>query len=135
MSIELLIICEWVGVCKNDVEIPHPAWEQVESAVRALNNRNINDVYLQPHASSDEVWMVIGGGAGRYLVTGATSHERFPTLVNPKRAPGGYERLVVGGQEGEYPVEWIVDLEAALVAAHAFYLTGAFGGPGLWHLA
>jgi hypothetical protein len=131
--IQLLRVCEWRGDRRIDHEAPDPTWEEVEKAIRTLNNRDVNDVYLSADAEDDEEFLCIGGGDGRYVVTGAFE-ETFPTVVDPGRG-SGEEPLVVGGQEGSYPSRMIVSLDVALRAARSYYESGTFGGGGLvWEL-
>jgi hypothetical protein len=98
----------------------------VEEAIRALNNNNLNDLYLIPQAGSLETFLGVGGGAGRYLVTGSIAGNTFPTLVDSESTDNTVAPLVVGGQLGEYPRNWLISLDAAVAAAHAFYNAGGF---------
>jgi hypothetical protein len=66
LGIGRLRICDWSNLQKRDTEIPFPKWTQVEEAIRALNNNNLNDLYLIPQVGSLETFLVVGGGAGRY---------------------------------------------------------------------
>jgi hypothetical protein len=132
MAIDVLTMCRWDGCARSDTEIQAPDWPSVEKAIRELNNQNRNDVYLIPNSHDRETYLAVGGGAGRYLVTGSVQSERFPTLIHPKKPPTPKELLVVGGQEGDYPGNWIVDLEMALQAARVFYESGNFGDGMNW---
>jgi hypothetical protein len=132
MAVHLLTIYVWVGRSANRAEIENPAWLVVERAIRDLNNRDRNDVYLTPDRNDLETYLAIGGGDGRYLVTGCVRNDRFPTLIHTQKVPVPEERLVVGGQEGVYPGNWIVDLEMALQAARVFYEAGTFGVGANW---
>ena len=126
MAIERLCICDWANRDQRDVDIREPSWAQVEAAILALNNRNLNDLYLTPRESSPETYLGVGGGAGRYLVTGAIGKETFPTLVNSASSDDTMVPLVVGGQLGDYPARWLVTLEDALRATRLFYDAGGF---------
>jgi hypothetical protein len=126
MAISCLLICKWVGVTHHDTEIKNPSWPDVESAVRALNNREFNDVYLYPDESKPETYLCIGGGGGSYVATGSVESEYFPTLVDKKRPAEPELPLVVGGQKGTYPGNWVVDLQCVLMAAKSFYDVGGF---------
>jgi hypothetical protein len=132
MAIGLLIICVWKGVHKDETEIRLPSWPEVEAAIRALDNYNLNDVYLQPHETNSETYLAIGGGGGGYIATGSVDNERFPTLVDPQRPSEPKVLLVVGGQEGDYPANWIIDLPTALRAARSFYDAGGFACDMNW---
>jgi hypothetical protein len=85
----------------------------------------MTSIYLQPLNSSEDSFLSVGGGAGRYIVTGSEHGSRFPTLCNPAGADDLIS-LCVGGQLGEYPSRWVVNLEQALAAVQAFYRAGAF---------
>jgi hypothetical protein len=126
LGIGRLQICDWSNLQKRDTEIPFPKWIQVEEAICALNNNNLNDLYLIPQVGSLETFLGVGGGAGRYLVTGSIAGNSFPTLVDSECADNTLAPLVVGGQLGEYPRNWLISLDTALAAAHAFYNAGGF---------
>ena len=124
MSIGLLTVCKWSGPRREDTNIEHPTWSEIEAAIRALNGHTQNDIYLQPVEGEPECYLCIGGGDGRYIVTGATKAGEFPTLADPARAGEPEETIVVGGQPGNYPGHWVVDLETALRAARSYFDTG-----------
>jgi Immunity protein Imm1 len=131
LIIELLTVCEWNGPQMNSTDFLNPTWDQVEDAIRALDERVRNDLYLQPTASSPETYLAVGGGKGRYVVTGSVNNKRFPTAVTAVEDNGVRELLVVGGQTGDYPRSWILDLGSALRAARSFCDTGEFAGGGV----
>ncbi len=126
VGIQRLCICDWSNTTRRDVVALDPSWPQVEAAIRALNNRNLNDVYLTPLAAQSETFLGIGGGDGRYLLTGAIAGKTFPTLVTTLSLDESLIPLVVGGQPGEYPARWLVTLDDALSAARAFFDGGGF---------
>ena len=126
VGIQRLCICDWSNSNRRDVVVLDPPWPQVEAAIRALNNRNLNDVYLTPLAAQSETFLGIGGGSGQYLLTGAVAGKTFPTLVTALNLDDSLVPLVVGGQLGEYPARWLVSLDDALSAARAFFDAGGF---------
>ena len=132
MIIERLTVCEWTGGRRSDTEIDAPSWSDVEAAVRELNNRNLNDIYLCARDSHPETFLAIGGGAGQYIVSGAIEGEVFPTVIDPERSAEPRIRLMVGGQLGDYPGNYVIGLESALLAAKSYYDTGSFDGPIKW---
>src|SRR5262249_25004042 len=92
-----------------------------------------NDLYLTPAVSDVGTYLCVGGGNGRYILTGAIEIDKeFPTLVESDRPADPVQELVVGGQAGMYPANWIVSLETALRAARAFYDAGGFEGSFPW---
>lgn len=46
MKIRSLTICDWHEIGRTDTVVERPSWAQVESAIRAMNNRNLTDVHL-----------------------------------------------------------------------------------------
>jgi hypothetical protein len=131
MAIARMTVCEWRGSSLERQIVPNPTLDQVEAAVRRLDNQRFNDLYLEPSGDEPDTWLCIGGGAGRYLLSGALANQRFPTLVDPTRAADPAETLVVGGQEGTYPANRVHNLGAALEAVRAFWRSGRFEDPGL----
>ena len=131
MPLAELRVFEWKGTGRAEQIISRPSLETVVAAVRALDGAGHNDVYLYTRAGCGHPYLCIGGGAGRYLVTGMLPGERFPTLVDPARPELPKQPLRVGGQEGLYPHNWIHPLSVALRAVEQFWSTGEFGGAGL----
>jgi hypothetical protein len=126
MPIESLTICDWANTDQRDHVIQNPSWSDVENAIRSLDNKARNDLYLKPLDTSQDTFLGVGGGDGKYIVHGSEGGERFPTLSGPT---GTDERLVplcVGGQLAEYPARWIVDLDRTLAAVKMFYEAGTF---------
>ncbi len=122
MSIDSLLICEWVGGAMHKRVVLSPSWSDIEAAIRALNGQNLNDLYLNPLGSEAETYLCIGGGAGKYIGSCSTRGKRFQALVSKDEGTSMVD-LVVGGQRGNYPAHYIVTLDAALAAAWAYYET------------
>jgi hypothetical protein len=131
MSLAELRVFEWKGTGRGEQIIPRPSLKAVLAAVRAMDGAARNDVYLYPKPGCAHPYLCIGGGAGRYLLTGVLPGDRFPTLVDPAQSALPKQPLRVGGQEGLYPRNWIHSLSVALRAAEEFWNTGQFGGAGL----
>ena len=131
MSLAELRVFEWKGIGRTEQIIPRPSLKVVLAAVRALDGAAHNDVYLYPKAGSFHPYLCVGGGAGRYLLTGVLPGDRFPTLVDPARPELPKQPLKIGGQEGLYPRNWIHSLAVALRAVEEFWNTGEFKGAEL----
>jgi len=125
MPVAKLTISDWGATGERDTFIEKPSWPQVERAVCALNNENLNDLYLYPEENNAETYLCVGGGAGRYILTGSINNRTFPTLVDPSRS-STTTSLVVGGQPGDYPSNWIADLSTTLKTTKAFFDAGIF---------
>jgi len=124
MKIRRLTICDWQGNRRNDTVIDNPSWTAIEAAIRAMNNANLNDVHLEIESSNDAS-LTIGGGSGKYIVSGTLAGESFPTLADPT-ATDGCIALVAGGQLGDYPARYVVNLEATLEAVRSVAESGSF---------
>jgi hypothetical protein len=96
-------VCQWRGARVEKDVVTRPTLEQVVDAVRRLDNGVFNDLYLELDDSTGDTWLCVGGGAGRYVLSGAVSNDRFPTMVDPERQAEPAEGVVVGGQTGSYP--------------------------------
>ncbi|HEX2250595.1 MAG TPA: Imm1 family immunity protein [Gemmatimonadales bacterium] len=131
MSVAQLTIPRWRdGNVVNEI-VAHPTWEQVEAAIRQLDNEAFNDLYLLPDANDSETYLCVGGGGGRYVLAGVLAGDRFPTLIDPNRPAEPTQLIRVGGQEGDYPANVVHDLNTTLQAVHAFWASGSFNGAGL----
>lgn len=132
MTVAQLTVSQWErGTVRNEI-VANPSWDQVEAAVRRLDNDTFNDLYLQPDADNSETYLCVGGGAGRYVLAGVLAGDRFPTLIDPTRPADPTELIRVGGQEGDYPANVVHDLDTTLQAVRAFWASGSFDGAG-WH--
>jgi hypothetical protein len=131
MPIAEMRVFEWRGTGRTEQVIARPPLKAVIAAVRGLDGAAHNDIYLYPKTGHPECYLCIGGGAGRYLLTGVRPGDRFPTLIDATRPDVPKEPLRVGGQVGLYPRNWIHPLDVALKAAEVFWSTGEFGGAGL----
>jgi hypothetical protein len=75
--------------------------------------------------------LLIGGGAGSYVVTGWMAGEEPRDLVGDPQAAGEVP-LVVGGQLGSYPARLVVTSERALKVAKCFSKTGHMDAGEVW---
>src|ERR1043166_6470530 len=107
MPLYSLTTCDWSNRRRKDTVIKDPAWEDIEAAIRKLDNENFNDIHLHRDEDSEDFWLSVGGGAGRYFVTRASADE-FPNVVDLTRANLPDELLCVGGQNCYLPARWIL---------------------------
>jgi hypothetical protein len=124
-----LRIFEWRGTRRTEQVVTRPPLKTVLAAVRGLDGGVHNDVYLYPRAGTINPYLCIGGGAGKFLLTGVLPGDRFPTLIDPSRPELPKEPLRVGGQVSLYPRTWIHPLDVALRVVEAFWNSGEFGAP------
>lgn len=130
--IDLLTICIWGDRFYESIDVVDPDWPTIERAIRNLNEVDRNDIYLHPDKNDLETYLSVGGGNGRYVVSGSVRNLTFSTVVDPQKSATEKELLYTGGQDGWYPSNCVVDLETALHAAKAFYESGTFGTGVNW---
>ena len=130
VQIARLTVCEWSNGQRQDASISDPSWAQIESAIRALNARNLNDLYV--YLANDDTWLGVGGGAGRYVVSGCSGGSEFPVLVSLESTSSFMEQVMVGGQLSEFRRDHVVTLNEALSACREFLDVGGFGPRANW---
>jgi hypothetical protein len=123
MAVAQMKVCDWQGASCQEMMIENPTWEQIKMAIQALNNDNLNDLYL--HTDND-TWLCVGGGQGQYLLTGASGDNAFPTLIDQNRQSQPKISLTVGGQTGDYPANAVHDRAQTLTAVQDFYDNGGY---------
>jgi hypothetical protein len=117
MFVSDLSLEKWVGNRNEGEFIENPNWNEIETAIRELDGESKTLVTL---GADDEAYMSIGGGKdGKYIVTVTFDNFDFYVLVDLSK-PDEIEKLVVGGQEGNYPAKMCVDLLHCLLAARTF---------------
>jgi hypothetical protein len=66
VAVARLTVSKWQGNRVSERVVNGPSLPQVEAALRRLDNRAFNDLYLQPNAADSETYLCVGGAAGRY---------------------------------------------------------------------
>lgn len=119
----------WVGNQDEGELIESPTWSQIEQAIRELDGKSKTLVTL---GADDECYMSIGGGEfGKYIVNVTLDNVSFHNLVEPSK-PDTIEKLVIGGQEGNYSAKMSVNLERVLLAAQTFTVSGKLESSLFW---
>jgi len=95
-----------------------PTWEQIEEAIRRLDGKVHTEVLLSKAGQ-----LSIGGGAGQYFVSIFTDDERSLIAIDQSKTAQEHTALVSGGQTVSLPKRQIVDVDAALRAARAYFET------------
>ena len=105
----------------EDDDVPRPSWPQIETAIRALDGKRRTMVIL---GADGESHLTVGGGSSnRYVVYMTFDNMQFLNLMSRDRADKTV-RLFVGGQDGLFPDNSVVDIALALRAAKTFAETG-----------
>ena len=125
MKVRRLTICAWNDGNRTDTAIDIPSWPDIETAVRGLNNLDLNDIHLELEGLP-ETFLSVGGGAGQYIVSGSLDGKVFPVLVDSALPEEPRVGLVVGGQLGDYPRCCVVDFDRAIRAVRSVAETGEF---------
>lgn len=121
MFVTALSIDLWDGVTDEGDDIPAPSWQQIEAAIRDLDGKRRTIVTLAAEAESH---LTIGGGSSnRYVVYMTFDNMEFHNLLSGDRAEQ-VVKLFVGGQDGLYPDNTVIDITLALKAARGFAETG-----------
>ncbi|WP_335210606.1 Imm1 family immunity protein [Nostoc sp.] len=112
---------KWVSNSNQAELIKDHNWIQIEAAIRELDGKSKTLVTLK---YDDETYMNIGGGkSDKYVVTATFNNQIFDVLVDLPKSDE-IEKLVVGGQEENYPAKMCVDLLHCLLAARTFTNSG-----------
>jgi len=117
MAVYKLVQDRWEGRQAKELVKESPAWEDVQSAVAALDADQFTLVVVEGWGATE---MLIGGGGGKYVVSVAKSPDELFTLVSSCGPSGNPVLLKAGGQTGNYPAEEVVDFERAIQAARWF---------------
>ncbi|MDH5563638.1 MAG: Imm1 family immunity protein [Nitrospirota bacterium] len=119
----------WEGIEQSEIILLNLSREDIDAAIRKLNGGKYAIVTLQ---GQDEAYLAIGGGAhGRYIVYATFNNEKFFYLVPDDKAMGS-ALLFIGGQEGDFPMETIVDVDLLFKAVKIFVEIGELESDLQW---
>ncbi len=124
-----LVTPMWDGVSSNDVIVRAPSDSDIEMAVRSLNGRTRNDLYLTTAdetdwGQDDRPWLGVCGGPDVFNVSyNVTADDEFYTVVQ-RQAGDEVVEIVCGGQSGEFPRYMLVGVEVAVAVAVRFAANG-----------
>jgi hypothetical protein len=127
-----LIADSWSGVHCETEEIASPSWDDILKAIKALDGKRRTLVTLRGASSTE---MVIGGGSdGRYIGYVAISDDSFQYLTSEHK-DGPRVSLLIGGQEGDYPIDQVVTQTVVVTAAKTFSEIGSLDPQLMWKAA
>jgi Immunity protein Imm1 len=119
----------WQGPSDQGRHIPGPSLQDIATAIERLDGKYHTLAMLK---GDGDAHLAVGGGAnGQYVVYATFDNVRFFTLISPG-PPDSKVLLCVGGQEGDYSRNIVVDLPAALAAAKRFAETGQIDSALQW---
>jgi hypothetical protein len=119
---------KWKGMSTEDWELDNPSPADVDEALDRLDASAYTMMSLEcPNGRH----LMIGGGAGQYVVSATLETERFWVLLRAEPARGTVF-LNTGGQEGDFPASQVVAKAQAHQAAHVFLETGEMDEDQQW---
>ena len=111
-----LITDNWNGRLNREEIIENPSVERIMECLNALDQKKHTCLVIETNKNKS---LTVGGGLGKYVVYASNEREQFYTLVND-RDQDKFEILNIGGQEGDYSKNMVVDLTVASHAIGAF---------------
>jgi hypothetical protein len=115
MRTEMKLFYDDTSAGSGSVQLP--TWNDVVTAIQALNGRNRSEVGL---FVNDETYLQVGGGAGTYICSircDGKLHVLFTSEKDPHET-----QWVLAGQGSDYPVNECVPIEPIIDVAEWFYL-------------
>jgi hypothetical protein len=116
-----IVELSWDCLSGDDGSLRQPAWEDIETHIKALDTPKFSSVFLR--ASNDDVLTVAGDLAHGFLVFVSDKQGHHYVLASPSSRKGKVT-IVIGFQPGEYAKRILVDIDTALKVSRTFYATG-----------
>ncbi|BCL36278.1 Imm1 family immunity protein [Nostoc sp. MS1] len=160
MFVSKLYTDKWTGNRNEETVIENPNWQQIKTAICELDGKSKTLVSLE--ADDQSYMMIGGGNDGQYIVTATLDNETFYSLLhsiahkitssyisvkkiylsifyqalinakNQNTNSANEQKLVVGGQAGNYSKNICVDLSQCLIAANRFAESGELEALFTW---
>jgi hypothetical protein len=131
VTVAFLSLDDWSGVRCVMREVDQPSWDQILAAIDALDAERHTLLTLTGGGGDT---LMIGGGAGRYVVIHQPGEDQFWNLHSDAPAGGLQVVLNCGGQEGDYPPDQIVGIATARAAARTLFDVGGIDAGLGWRL-
>lgn len=110
--------------------LKNPNLRQIEAAIREVDGNSKTLVTIEANSHN---YMAIGSGKlGKYVVTPTFDNIKFHVVFDLANLDK-IEKLVVGGQEGDYPAKMCVALLRCLLAVRTFSESGELDRLLDWH--
>ena len=111
----------WEGVRCETNAVLNRSWENIEAAIKNLDGKYRTTVAIE---GNEPTRLGVGGGkGGQYVVWATFDNMHFHTLMSAEQSDTKI-MLCIGGQEGDYEENIVVDLTVALQAAKTFAESG-----------
>lgn len=125
----ILIADEGSGLNSRESNLDDFTWADVARLIKRLDARKYTTVSLKVDENNH---LTVGGGNGRFIVTVTAEGDRFFDLVHPAPTDKSSIRLNVGGQEGEYPADQVVDEDTAVACAMTYLKSSKMDERFVW---
>jgi hypothetical protein len=108
-------------------------WSSVESAVQELDGKYSTSVVLGQFGVDT---IGCSGGPARYMVEAHwmddEDHDYFAWLAEPTAPATVQTDLIIGGQLGLYPANWLVSIDRAMAAVRYYFDHGTIDRNDTW---
>jgi hypothetical protein len=131
MHASRISVHSWEGAQRHDDVVEQPDVGAVETAIRRLDGDRTSEVCIE---ADDESYLILGGGAGRYVGFVSRSEDEMHDLITPTGSGEPRIELCAGGQIGFFAERQLVDLATALRAARTFAERGELEPSVTWEL-
>ena len=111
----------WESLANELQSVANPSRRDVEAQISHLETAESGSVFLKAANGST---LAIVGDEGKDYIVYVEDANGFRTLKAPHAKRKGVINLVIGFQPAEYPRRIVVDLNAVLKAARAYFDTG-----------
>lgn len=99
------------------------SWNEIEKAIKGLDGRSRTMVIIGHDFGGNEACMTVSGGLGLYIAYITYDNISFHRLIDPNKSEESID-LTPGGEMGEFPAKFCIDLEKVLRAARMFSSEG-----------
>lgn len=114
-------------------ETANPDWKDVEDIIRRLDGQHVSEVTMD-NGDEDNYLCVAGGNNGLFILYIALDdNSEFYSLLNPF-PENKTNRLVTGGQSGDFEDKICVRVETVLDAAGDYFRTGNISDKYKWEI-
>jgi hypothetical protein len=110
-----------------------PSWDEVENLIKHMSPDGCSSLTLE---RDDKQQMAIGGDGTNYVVHVISPDGELNQLTCAERVNGPNDliALIVGGQESYSPAKYVVPRPYVLIAAKAFFQSGALSENVNWEV-
>lgn len=121
----------WEDGVHDAVDMQAPKWEDVETAIRAMDGHVYDSVFL--HGAGGSYMGIACGGRQKYVIAGSLAG-KGPFILSLGESIKGQCTVTIGGQDNDYLNDEVVPLKVALVVAKTFFERGECDEAFVWKI-